>query len=174
MRKFLAVAALALALAVPAQALTITPGDAILTGNQTSNVQILNAIAAAGYTIGPSLYKSDVGGADSGYFAGSYDTAYFNTSTDPEDAVLTWLGGESIHASPVYIIVKDGNSTPAWYLFRVSWNGQETIYFNDFWPSNGAISHIDVHGTHVPDGGSVAMLLGAALMGLAGLRRFMK
>jgi hypothetical protein len=46
---------------------------------------------------------------------------------------------------------------------------------SNFWPNNGSISHVTIYGTtSVPDGGSVVMMLGAALVGLAGMRRLLK
>ena len=92
------------------------------------------------------VYKQDVGaGSDSGSFASSYTTAFFNTPGDPMDATITYVGAPApaITTDPVYLLVKDGNATPAWYLFNISnWNGTESIVMTNFWPAGGAISHV--------------------------------
>jgi hypothetical protein len=163
---------------------TVTPGGQVLSGNQTSMSEISDVLDAYFALVGADvgmLYKSDQGGSDSGSTAGWYDTEYFNTSTDPEDALITWNGGSFINSSPVYLLVKDGNASPAWYLFNISgWDGQEDIVVDSFWAGagaagRGAISNVQIYaGTaSVPDGGSMAMLLGIALLGLAGTRRML-
>jgi hypothetical protein len=84
------------------------------------------------------------------------------------------VGPGFVSSNPVYVLVKDGNSTPAWYLYNISgWNGQDKIILQNFWPQRGAISNVSIYGTttSVPDGGAIAMLLGAALLGLAGVGR---
>lgn len=180
--RLFAVAVLALGLAMPAQALEITPTSGVLNttrweGNQTSQADIDAAIAGF---IGPSteLYKSNVGGVEEKALADSYETEYFNTPGEPSEATVTYVGGPFI--GPIaYALVKDGQQTPAWYLFNLTalgWNGTDPLEFTGFWTGNGAISHVALYGagTSVPDGGSVAMLLGAALMGLAGFRRMLK
>jgi hypothetical protein len=175
--KLFTATSLALALAAPAQALIIIPGDAVLTGDQTSQAQINAAIAPIIGTA-TELYKQNVGGTETGLLAGSYTTVFSNTASDPSDATITWVTGTGYVGPTAWALVKDGNSTPAWYLFNLTtlgWNGTDTLYFQNFWPAAGAISHVTLYGgSVVPDGGSVAMLLGAALMGLAGLRRFVK
>ena len=180
--RLFAVTVLALGLAVSAQALTITPASGVLNtsrwmGDQTSQSEINTAIAGI---IGSSteLYKQDVGGPETGALATSYSTAFFNSATDPEDATITWVGGAWV-GTVAYALVKDGDNSPAWYLFNLTtigpWDGKDTLTFQDFWVGNGAISHVALYGTtSVPDGGSAVMLLGAALMGLAGVRRMLK
>lgn len=72
--------------------------------------------------------------------------------------------------------MKGGNHTPAWYLFAINiWDGKTDIVLENFWPGNGEIGHLSLYGgtTSVPDGGSVTLLLGMALMGLAGFRRML-
>lgn len=166
--------ALVLAVVLPAQALVITPATAPQwIGNQTGQAQIDAAIAPIIGTA-TELYKQDVGGPESGSLAGSYTTVF---NADFSNATITYNGGPYVGPTR-WALVKDGNNEPAWYLFNLTaagWNGTETLYFQGFWPNNGAISHVALYGgSVVPDGGSVAMLLGAALVGLAGLRRFVK
>ena len=158
-------------------------------GNETGQAQIdpiISAIIPGAEILG---YTQNVGGAEVGPGAPYYSMTFQNTPTDPSDALLTWNGPLFFTTNPLYILVKDGNQSPAWYLFRLTvgaggWNGMETLDFQDFWPNQGAISHISIYGTPapgtpglfntpVPDGGSMTMLLGMGLMGLAALRRRM-
>jgi VPDSG-CTERM motif len=168
--------ALAAAMSLSAHALSITPATVPqLTGNETSTAEILAAIAS---TIGSatSLYKADVGDPvlESGPFAGNYATVFSNSASDPSDATISHTGGDAINSNPIYLLVKDGNHTPAWYLFTIAgWNGTDDLVLTGFWPEGGAISHVDIFGTdggeQVPDaGGTLALLgIGVALLGLA-------
>jgi hypothetical protein len=165
-------------MALPAQALTITPEtQPQWTGNDTKQSDINAAIAPIIGTA-TEYYKAEVdGGKEEGLLWNSYQTTFSNTPLDPSNATVEYVGGWYI-GSVAYALVKDGNQTPAWYLFNLTalgWTGTETLEFVGFWPNQGAISHVSLYGGYtVPDGGSVAMLLGAALIGLAGLRRFVK
>lgn len=165
------------------QALTITPLPGVsspgvtqtATGNQTSQALIDTAILPY---IGSAtqLYKQDVGaGSDTGTFASSYKTTFANSAADPSDALIQYVSGPSIISNPVYLLVKDGNHSPAWYLFTIAgWNGIESLDIQDFWPAGGAISHVTLYGTQgsrVPDGGATVALLGVGLVGLGMMRR---
>jgi hypothetical protein len=59
-------------------------------------------------------------------------------------------------------------------LFRLAWNGLETITLENFWPNQGAISHVTLYGgtptTRVPEPGTMG-LLGAGLLAFGFLRR---
>jgi hypothetical protein len=121
---------------------------------------------------------------DVGSFASSYETAFFNTDTDPEDATITYVSGPSMTGDPLYLLVKDGNHDPIWYIFdlnsvspptpSVSWNGTETLQIQDFWPNGGAISHVSIYGSATVPEPTTLMFLGLGLIGLAGVRRFKK
>lgn len=177
-----------LMLGTQAQALLLTPSDADLWGDETSASEIVSIIEGLyGVT---ELYKSNVrdkndldygtdsSGIDEKAFAGSYDTVFTNSLTDPSDAWLTYNAGTSSIACPdCYLLVKDGDHNPAWYLFDLTtdtgtWNGTDDIHLEGFWPDGGAISHIAIFGREqsVPEPGILA-LLGLGLVGMIVSRR---
>jgi hypothetical protein len=182
----LAAAGILLGMSFQAQAtpISISPGTAgcagatspclALTGITTSQSDINAAIEAMfpGLT-GTAIYKQDEGGSEEGSAAPWYTTSF---TGDLSGGTITWVPGSSyIGGTPIYLLVKDGNHTPAWYLYDISgWDGQSLVELSGFWPGPGGISHVTIYGGGVPDGGSAAMLLGAALIGLAGFRRMLK
>jgi len=166
------------------QALLLTPSDCsafggsvtCIAGNNTNTKQINEYIEMMyGVTY---MYKSDVGKSDSQSFAGSYDTTFSNTPTDPMDALIKHVTGKSSIICPdCYLLVKDGNQSPAWYLFDIGgWDGTESISLKGFWPQQGAISHVAIYGDGgknvVPAPGPLA-LLSIGLVGL-GVRQLKK
>ena len=124
-------------------------------------------------TLPDLLYKSDVGGGDSGPYANAYDTSYSNTPSQPSDALIRYLGGFYMDCSVCYLLIKDGNQNPAQYLFDISgWAGNEDITITGFWPGNGSISNIRILGTatRVPEPSTIA-LLGFGITALCVRRR---
>jgi hypothetical protein len=171
---------LAVALSGSAYALSITPttgtdGVTRWDGDETSQSEIDSAISPI---IGNAteLYKQNVGGSESGPFAGSYNTVFLDTPTDPSGATITYTGGPII-PEDAFMLVKDGNQEPAWYLYNLTalgWDGMDQLDLSGFWPNQGAISHIAFYsggGTSVPDGGATVVLLGLGLTALALVRR---
>jgi hypothetical protein len=194
-RLFAALAALMLS--GSAFAYSIAPGDADWSGTLPKNpdgVDINCIIAGETYdetsktwsgtcdeTALTKLYKDNVGGPEEGTFASSYETEYFNTPTDPQDATISYISGDSITCATTegdqcYLIVKDGNQDPIWYIFDISdWNGTDAIVMTGFWPAQGAISHVGIYGGgdgtyELPEPGTLG-LLGLGLFGMGVMRR---
>ena len=181
-------AAVAMALTAVTQAVTITPSTTPQwTGSDNTNQSASQIAALVGASTLFELYKADVGAADTGLFANSYTTTYSNTPTDPSDALIRYAGAPNPvpTAEPIYAYVKDGNQQPAFYVFQINgWNGTDDLVFQNFWPNQGAISHITLLGgttagevpgpgptPSVPDGGTTVILFGTALTLLGFLRK---
>jgi hypothetical protein len=180
-------ALLAVALTGTASALSITPSfTPQWTGNDTGNKDANDISAILGLAPGSltEVYKQNVGEAgDTGTLAGSYTTTFIPL-VEPSGANIVYDGAPDpfLTTPGKYLFVKDGNQTPAWYLFDISgWNGIETLALSGFWPDQGAISHIAIYGglrappgPPVPDSGATVALLGLALTAIAlGRRKFL-
>jgi hypothetical protein len=154
-----------------------------ITGEQTSNSQILDFLEEQGYLTDDCMevYKSDTPegeggglGSDSFLFADEYNTTYSNGNNN---AVIEFVGDEAI-ANPCWLLVKDGNHDPAWYLFDISgWDGFEDIEISGLWPDEnggGSISHVSIlggEGVINPPNGEIpepASLLVWGVLGLVG------
>lgn len=160
-----------------ADTVEITPDSGVLNtsrweGNETSQAQI---DAVIGPIVSPSteLYKQNVGGSESGALASSYTTTFDGAG----GSTISWDGGAFVGPT-AYLLVKDGNQVPAWYLFDLTalgWDGMEDLVLSDFWPAQGAISHVSLYGTtgtSVPEPVTLTLLgLGLPAAGVAGRRR---
>ena len=184
---FLCVALIVLGMVSSAVALPIIPSTGVLNISRWEGITPVNPNAGdipgiVGYngTLN-ELYKQDVSAvSDTGPYAGSYGTTFANTPTDPMDATIAWvMNTPFIGGPPIYLLVKNGNEVPRWYIFDLSalWDGKETINMTGFWPNQGSISHVALYG----DSTGIALsepitllLLGFGLVGLAGVRRFKK
>jgi hypothetical protein len=170
-------ALLALAMSTEARALSITPATYnIMEFDETSESKILAEINSD-YPGVVLAYKQNVGGSEEGPFASSYSTTFANSSSQPEDATISYVSGAFISNAEKYLLVKDGNHDPTGYLFDLSalkWNGTETLSITGFWPGGGSISHVSIltrGSAQVPDGGATLMLLGIGLMSVLTIRR---
>jgi hypothetical protein len=184
-----------MATAAVSNALSITPSSAFLINTGTDGItpdsdNPTNPESALLAVYGGSiLYKSNVGGGGSSVeeatpFTGSYATAY---NSDLSGATISQGGGSAITGySPLYLLVKDGNSDPFWYFFNLTtagWDGTASLDLSGFWPEQGSISHVTLMGrpststtsvvSRVPDGGTTLATLGFALLGLGSVRRLM-
>jgi hypothetical protein len=124
-------------------------------------------------------YKANVDGSEEGTFATSYMTTFANTPTDPEDALIQYISGAVIDCPECYLAIKDGNQNPSYYFYNLSaWDGTEAISLENFWPQQGAISHISIWGREDGGGGQQEIpepmtlaLVGLGLLAAGSVRR---
>ncbi len=141
-------------------------------GNENNNQDVLDAIDLLHPDL-IELYKADQVNDnppdESGSFMDDYTTE-FDPANDPEDAWITHDGPDSISCGSCFALIKDGNATPAWYLFDISdWDGTEDLHFENFWTGQGAISHVSILAP-IPVPAAV-WLFGSGLLGLVGIAR---
>jgi hypothetical protein len=159
-----------------AYALNISPGsqidDGLQSGISTPDNSDITAYLESEYELGLLLYKAEADPfKEEGSLAGSYNTIFKNTASDPSGAEINHVFGEPF-ITDAYLVVKDGNHTPWWYLFDLaSWNGTDNLYLSNFWPNKGAISYVGLYGKASVPEPSTVFLLGLGLVGLAGIGR---
>lgn len=151
------------------------------TGYGPSNCEPECIYEVFGLTTDPALellYKADQGEtvSEEGLFADWYATTFFNTEVDPSAADIEQEGTGHITCPECYLAVKDGNATPGYYFYDLgSWNGMEDINLRNFWPEQGAISHVAIWGrnvTSVPEPAPLTLMgLGLLLITLAVRKR---
>jgi len=128
----------------------------------------------AGFDSSNVLYQSDENGdaigEDSGLFADDYATEFMNITGDPSGATISWGEGGIIQGAQ-WLLVKDGDHIPVWYLFDITdWDGMMAIELTGFWQDNGAISHVSIYG--IPEPGTLALFgIGLALAAFSRRRK---
>ena len=165
-------------LALSANALEITAANADYQGTMPQNPNAADIATITGSSALSLLYKT---GGEEGPFMDSYTTIF---TDENESGRVIYDGGGDPSIAPqdnLWLIVKDGVAhDPIWYIWDLSasglnWNGTDTLDIGVLWPLQGAISHVGIYGGgetgRVPEGGSTAILLGTALVGIGAFRR---
>ena len=122
-------AVLAFSLMPTAQAILLTPENALLSGEDNAQSAIEEYIANEGITLGTRVYEANPGATDVGAAAAWYSTVFGVLDVDPASAEITWEGPGKVTSNPTYFLIKDGNAQPNWYLHSVlGWDGMEAVY----------------------------------------------
>ena len=147
------VSALLVGSAGKAEALALTPADTTCTTNVNSNLnnsalytQLEGCFDVTALSPLALVYKQNAGtgGTEEGSYAASYTTTF---NDDRSGGLIDYISGPVAFCTECYLVVKDGNNSPAQYFFDISgWNGTEDITLSGFWPQNGSISHVSIHG----------------------------
>jgi hypothetical protein len=155
----------------------IDPSSSLLIGQgYETGVPKIEAEILANLNIdlaGLEAYKADYGVVqDSGYYANSYETQFNGNASGGTISNF----GNPIMSDALYLLVKDGNHSPSWYLFNLQdWNGTDQIVLSNFWNTNGAISHVAIYAANVPVPEPNSLLLlgsGILALGIVGRRWF--
>ncbi len=123
----------------------------VWTAVSNSNPSPTDVAATVGYLSTLTLlYKQNAADStDTGTYASSYATSFDSTS-NAQNATLTYTGGAKITENPVYLLVKGGAAPAggyAQYIYDISgWNRSDTLNMRDYWPSTSSISHISIYG----------------------------
>jgi hypothetical protein len=144
----------------------------------TTETQIANQILALGANA--TLSNAAPAGVPSEYLTGPVDyngvLSLGVQGTACDDNSITCV---QVPAGTLYALGKYDGINAGYVLFYIPAFGTTLPMSSlDFWSNTAgqgyALSHATTFGHTVPDGGSMAMLLGMALIGLGGLRRMLK
>lgn len=177
-----ALAALLIVVSFNANATTIdlTPGNSDFSGSSPNNPNADDVETITGASMLTEAYKDNVGGSEEGPFSSSYMTTYFNSPSDPEDALIEYVTGSHVTGDVIYLLAKDGNQDPIWYIWDIStWDGMMDLSATGLWPQQGAISHMSIFagedgggGGQVPEPAALVLIAtGLLCMGLVGRGR---
>jgi hypothetical protein len=149
-------------------------------GNDNSNAVIMSIVGGIMGSSYSEFYRAINDGSEQYSLASSYQA----TQTDVHDWIISYEGGAYINPPPVYILVKDGNGEPNWYLFKTLWNGTDPLVFQNFFlddpntpgQQGGGISHISIFGAdtiaQTPEPQTLLLFAtGLGMIGLTALRR---
>ena len=129
------------------------------------------------------LYKDDqgTGETENAPYDPWYETTYQDTPGDPSGAIISWQGTGTdpfISCPECYLYVKDGRQDPNVYIFNLGtladlalWDGMEDLVLENFWPAQGAISHVAIYGVSPIPVPAAFWLFGTALIGFIGFSR---
>ncbi len=156
-----------------AQALMLGPGDADASTTDNSNLNTLSEINTAfgtSYSDLMLLWKGETDKGSAGQDGSLEDSYLWNADSPANGGTIDYVGGEPAASCPTcLLIVKDGNSEIAQYLFDLgNWDGTEQIMLSGFWPDKrDAISNVAIWGgmAQIPEPGAL-MLLSLGLLGL--------
>lgn len=143
-------------MALNGHALLLGPGDADFSGSYPKNPDAEDVRALTSTSAPLTLFYRAEDGVptvtEEGLNPGSYAAA-FEPAGDPVEAWITYTGGTMASGTPVFVVAKGGKHDTVWYIWNVTsmWNGTETLHLEGLWPTQGAISHVDIYqGPSVP------------------------
>jgi hypothetical protein len=177
-KQFGLVALFAAGMALNANALLLTPGSAGWQGASPSNPNADGVETITGTSAQlTQVYKYNASGSESGGFASSYQGTYTPSLLAAQDATISYGSGSVISGTAIYLLVKDANLSPKWYIFNISsWNGTEQIKVDGYFPQQLGILYVSIFSgqggaTKVADAGSSLALLGLGLAALGLVQR---
>jgi hypothetical protein len=148
------------------------------TNSNLGNVTAINNAFGTSLSSISLLYKANVGNPVTEDGTAAYQAAYstaFSPAGDEANATITYGSGSKIVETPLYLIVKDGNHSPAQYLFDITSWDRTVLTLENFWAGRGgSISNVAIWGgpNVIPEPASIAAWAGiGAIFGLGMYRR---